>query len=160
MALAVTHVLVVIFVLDIFRHYVFGVKKFPRYLLVVGGIAGLLPDIDIPLGWIAGSDLHGLFTHSLIFVLIFLFFGLISVYQKEIERAKWFWAITAGWLIHILLDCGFNAYSTFLWPLPIDTLAFCPESFLGPYYGASIDAVILVAWLVHEEAHKKIKDYF
>ena len=48
MALALTHVLLVIVLLDLFRHYVLSKKKFPRYLLVVGGIAGLLPDIDVP----------------------------------------------------------------------------------------------------------------
>jgi membrane-bound metal-dependent hydrolase YbcI (DUF457 family) len=166
MALAVTHVLVVIFILDIFRHYVFGLKKFPRYLLVVGGIAGLMPDIDIPLGWffslVSGTkvSLHGEFTHSLIIVLVIVLMGVISHSQKEINRARWFYVIAAGWFVHLLLDCGFNAYATFLWPLPINTLVFCPERFLGPHYGASIDAIILVLWLIHEEVHKKIKDYF
>ena len=76
MALAVTHVLIAILTLDFFRHYVFGLKKFPRHLLVVGGIAGLMPDIDIPLGWffsfLTGNKvaLHGEFTHSLIFVMV------------------------------------------------------------------------------------------
>jgi len=159
-ALAVTHVLIAILVLDIFRHYLFGLKRFPRYLLVVGGIAGLLPDIDIPLGWILGKYIHGAFTHSLFFVLALLLIGIVSHYQKEITRAKWFYVIAAGWFIHILLDCLFNAYSTFLWPLAVNTTAFCPAPILGHNYGAAIDAIILVAWLVHEEAHKKIKDYF
>ena len=165
MALAVTHVLVAIFILDLFRHYVFGLKKFPRYLLVAGGIAGLLPDIDILLGWlfqaIAGKEinLHGVFTHSLIFVALFLLLGIISQYQKESARAKWFYVIAAGWLTHLMLDCGFNAYASFLWPLPINTLPFCPKAILGGF-GAEIDAIILVLWLVHEEVHKKIKCYF
>ncbi len=75
MALAVTHIILTIAFLDIFRHYVFGLKKFPRYLLVVGGIAGLAPDLDIPMGWIltlvTGNtvNIHGLFTHSILFAL-------------------------------------------------------------------------------------------
>ena len=52
MALAVTHVLLTIIVLDLLRHYVFDKKKFPRYLVVIGGIAGLVPDIDILFNWI------------------------------------------------------------------------------------------------------------
>jgi inner membrane protein len=166
MALAVTHVLVAILLLDVFRHYVFGLKKFPRHLLVVGGIAGLMPDIDIPLGWflsfVTGNtiNIHGSFTHSLFIVFVFILMAVISQYQGEIKRSKWLYVIATGWFIHILLDCGFNAYATFLWPLPIDTLTFCPERFLGPKYGAAIDAIILVVWLVHEEVHKKIKDYF
>ena len=165
MALAVTHVLVAIFVLDIFRHYVFGLKKFPRYLLVIGGIAGLAPDLDIPIGWMiswfSGNTvyLHGAFTHSLVIVFIFLLAGVILHYQRQVNTAKWFYVISAGWLIHLILDCGFNAYTTFLWPLQLNTLPFCPEQFLGNY-GAEIDAIILILWLVHEEAHRKIKCYF
>lgn len=160
MALAVTHVLSAILILDLFRHYVFGLNKFPRYLLVVGGIAGLLPDIDIPLGWIIGKSIHGEFTHSLIIVLILLLIGIVSHYQKEVARAKLFYVVAAGWFIHIILDCAFNSYSTFLWPLMVNTKPFCPAPILGNHYGAAIDAVILVVWLVHEEVHKKIKDYF
>lgn len=160
MALAVTHVLLVILILDFFRHYVFGLRNFPRYLLVVGGIAGLLPDIDIPLGWIIGENIHGEFTHSIFIVFMLLLIGIISHYQKEVARAKWFYVIAAGWFIHIILDCAFNSYSTFLWPLVINTKQLCPAPILGNHYGAAIDAVILVVWLVHEEVHKKIKDYF
>ena len=89
MALAVTHVLGTIFLLDIFRHYVFGKEKFPRYLLVIGGIAGLAPDIDIPLGWfmtfVTGEqmNLHGGFTHSLFFVFVFVLLAVIRKYQEN-----------------------------------------------------------------------------
>ena len=39
MALAVTHVLIVIILLDLIRHYIVGKEKFPRYLVIIGGIA-------------------------------------------------------------------------------------------------------------------------
>src|SRR3989338_6310881 len=39
MAYAVTHILVVIVFLDLLRHYIFKKEKFPRYLVVLGGIA-------------------------------------------------------------------------------------------------------------------------
>lgn len=165
MALAVTHVLGAILILDFFRHYVFGLKKFPRYLLVVGGIAGLAPDLDIPLGWflswITGNSiyLHGTFTHSLFFVFLFLLLAVIRKYQENDVWVKIFFVIAAGWFIHILSDCLFNSYATFLWPLSINTLSFCPAG-ISHVYSSSIDAILLVVWLVHEEAHKKIKDYF
>ena len=164
MALAVTHVIIAIIVLDVFRHYVFGKKKFPRYLLVVGGIAGLLPDIDVPLTWIYNllmgttESLHGLFTHSILFPVIFLILTSVLFLQKKIKWAKVSLVIFAGLFLHLFLDCLYGGYSTFLWPLEFST-SFCPQWGIKSYASA-IDALILVAWLVHEEAHKLIKDYF
>ena len=163
MAYSVTHILLVIVLLDLFRHYIFGKKKFPRYLLVVGGIAGLLPDIDIPLGWIYNLftettvNLHGNFTHSIFFPLIFLVAAGILHYQKNMKWAKISYVISVGLLMHLILDCMFGGYSTFLWPLAINT-GFCPQWGISGY-AQSIDAIILVVWLVHEEIHNKIKDY-
>lgn len=166
MALAVTHIILTIAFLDIFRHYVFGLKKFPRYLLVVGGIAGLAPDLDIPLGWIltllTGNpvNLHGVFTHSILFALLFAVIGAAFHYKMNLKWAKIFYVIAVGWTFHILLDCVFNSYATFLWPLSVDTMAFCPARSFLESYRSSIDAIILVLWLVHEEIHHKIKCYF
>ena len=134
MAYAVTHVLIVIIILDLLRHYVFGKKKFPRYLIIIGGIAGLLPDIDIPLGWIAsaltGTDvgLHRLFTHSIFFVVLFLFMGIIRHYQDDEKWAKIFYVIALGWLVHILLDCAYGGepIRSFFWPY-LGTASFCPR---------------------------------
>ncbi|MEK6905436.1 MAG: metal-dependent hydrolase [Nanoarchaeota archaeon] len=166
MALAVTHIILTIAFLDIFRHYVFGLKKFPRYLLVVGGIAGLAPDLDVPLGWIiallTGSDvnIHGFFTHSIFFALLFTFIGAIFHYKKNMKWAKIFYVIAVGWTFHIFLDCfyGMDSSKLFLWPYQI-LPTFCPRWDLYPY-ASSIDAIILVLWLIHEEIHHKIKCYF
>jgi len=53
MPTAVTHVILTIILLDLFRDYL--MKNHKRYLtlhtLFIGGVAGLLPDIDILLGW-------------------------------------------------------------------------------------------------------------
>ncbi len=166
MALAVTHVLIALIVVDLFRHYVFGSKKFPRYLVVVGGIAGLLPDIDIPLGWVAsfltGTEigLHRLFTHSIFFVALFLLMGIIRQYQDDQKWAKIFYVIAAGWFIHLLLDCAYGGevIRSFFWPY-LGAATFCPRWDLYPW-AESIDAILLVLWLVHEEVHQKVKDYF
>ena len=164
MALAVTHIILAIVLLDLFRHYVFGTKKFPRYLLVIGGIAGLAPDLDIPLSWIynlltnAGVSFHGTFTHSLIFPLICLGTAIILHSKKNLKWAQIFYVIAAGLALHSILDCAFGGYKTFLWPFWI-TPSFCPQWGISSY-ATSIDAIILVLWLGHEELHKKIKDYF
>jgi membrane-bound metal-dependent hydrolase YbcI (DUF457 family) len=163
MAYSVTHIILTIVLLDIFRHYVFGKRKFPRYLLVVGGIAGLAPDIDVPLSWLinlfssTSVNLHGTFTHSLIFPLIFLIVGAILHKQNQMKWAKIFYVIAAGWTFHLFLDCLYGGYKTFLWPLSIGT-GFCPQWGISNL-AQSIDAIILVVWLIHEEVHKRIKDY-
>jgi hypothetical protein len=168
MALAVTHVILIIVLLDIFRHYVFGKNKFPRYFLIIGGIAGIIPDIDIPLTWLINFfpqttiNIHGLFTHSLLFPVLFLIVGAALHYKKKTKWAGIFYVISAGWFFHLILDCLFygpildSPLKNFFWPLPF--FNFCPQ--WGIYqYAASIDALILIIWLVHEEIHKKIKDY-
>ena len=165
MALAVTHVLVTIVILDLFRHYVTGKKSFPRYLLVIGGIAGLAPDIDIPLEWIGwlitGNtvNLHGLFTHSIFFSLLFFIIGGIFHYYKNLKWAKIFYVIGVGWTFHIFFDCFFGGEPSklFIWPFQLMP-TFCPKWNLYDF-AHSIDAIILVLWIAHEEIHNRIKDY-
>ena len=163
MALAVTHIIVTIVILDLFRHYFFTKKKFPRYLLVIGGIAGLLPDIDIPITWLyriimnTTDTLHGAFTHSIAFPIILVTIGFVLYQQDNIKWSKIMYVVAAGWFFHLILDCLYGGYTTFLWPQQIAT-TFCPEWGVQKH-AADIDAIILLAWLVHEEIHKKIKDY-
>ena len=166
MALAVTHILVVIVILDLLRHYVFGKKKFPRYLIVIGGIAGLAPDIDLPVGWLISVltgttvGLHRLFTHSIFLVLLFLGIGLIRHYQDDKKWANIFYVIAFGWLVHILLDYlyGGGSIPSLFWPYQM-LPAFYPSWNLY-LWAESIDAILLVLWLVHEEVHNYVKDYF
>ncbi len=163
MANSVTHIIIAIFILDLFRHYVFGKKKFPRYLLVVGGIAGLAPDIDVPLTWLyrfltsSSADLHGLFTHSIIFIIFFMALALFFHVRKNVKWEKIFYVVSAGWFMHLILDCFYGGYKTFFWPLQYAT-SFCPQWGIQAY-AVDIDAIILVLWLVHEELHQRIKDY-
>ncbi len=168
MALAVTHVIITIVVLDFFRHYVFSKRNFPRYLLVIGGIAGLLPDLDMLVNWTyrffgqTDFNFHGLYTHSIIFPILFLVFALILHYfnrfnKEALSWAKIFYVLSAGIFLHLLLDCFYGGYPSLFWPFGL--AAFCPQWGLGSY-ASGIDALILIAWLVHEEIHKKIKDYF
>ena len=164
MALAVTHVILVIVALDFFRHYILGKKKFPRYLIVLGGIAGLAPDLYVPLTWVyqfitgSSTSLHGLFTHTIFFPIFFL---LVAGTLQFLQNKKWssiFYVISFGWFFHLTLDCLYGGYKSFLWPLNVPTY-FCPQWGISPY-AVSIDAIILIIWLVHEEMHHYIKDYF
>jgi len=163
MALAVTHIILTIVILDLVRHYVFGKDKFTRYLLVIGGVAGLAPDIDMPFTWIynwitgANANFHGTITHSLIFPLIFLIIGIFLQVRDNEKWSKIFYVISAGWFLHVILDCLFGGYKSFFWPV-LTSCQFCPQWGIDQY-AIGIDAIILVLWLVHEELHKQIRDY-
>ena len=69
---AVTHVVVVIVLLELFRHYFVRNKEtFPLHYIIIGGIAGLIPDLDIAVYYILSyfgytiSEVHRTFSHNL-----------------------------------------------------------------------------------------------
>ncbi len=173
MPLAVTHVILTIVLVDLFRDYI--MKKHKKYLtlhtLMIAGVAGLLPDIDIPINWILnfwGQTTtimqHGGITHTPLFGLIFLIPGFVFWKQKKHKTATIFFVITFGILFHILLDLflGGGAYEgiTVFWPISIVTYKLHLLLNMGltniPH---AIDAVILLGWLWHEEVKHKIRDF-
>lgn len=165
MALAATHILIPIIILDLLRHYYLGLKKFPRYLLLIGGIAGLAPDIDIPLTWLThllvtnNVDFHGTFTHSFFFVVIFFVLGTLFQWRNNKKWSMIFYVIAFGWFCHLFLDWLYGEYKTLFWPFAVTPWTIFPTWTLYTY-GESIDAILLVLWLVHQELHNYIKDYF
>jgi len=85
MPFAVTHVLVAIIVADVIRDYtVKNSRKFPLHYVLIAGIAGLLPDIDVPIWWILNNfgytlaEVHRTFSHTLFIPLIFLALALFT----------------------------------------------------------------------------------
>jgi len=164
MALAVTHVLLTIIVVGLWRDYVTKHKRyFTLHTLLVAGVAGLLPDIDIPIGWILGFFgksyellVHGGITHSALFGLIFLIPGFIFWYKKKHKIAVYFFVICFGILFHLFLDCITGGYYHFFWPFYIGNhcITIIKQEFL-----AGLDAIILLAWLYHEEVKHRISDF-
>ncbi|MFX0133218.1 MAG: metal-dependent hydrolase [Candidatus Hodarchaeota archaeon] len=163
MASVVFHIVFVLIILDFIRHYFIGKKHFPKYLLIIGGLIGAFPDIDVPLGWIynflTGStiDLHGMFTHSIIFPMIFLLMCIFFYFQKKINLTKIFFIIAVSWTIHLLLDCPFGGYGGYLWPLSINTSTFCIKIWKMRNYPYFIDGAFLLLWLIHDQAYNYFK---
>ena len=174
MPYAVTHVILTIVIADIYRDY-FAKKKFPMIYVLIAGIAGLLPDMDIPAGWIVNAllgtnyNFHRLFTHSLSYSIIFFSAAILflSIKKESYKIARWkvprvaivmfFLAMSFGWFMHIFLDCSFSGdgYLNFIPSFP---LTFCPHPFTNDML-AGFDAIILILWLVHEQWKHEIKDY-
>jgi membrane-bound metal-dependent hydrolase YbcI (DUF457 family) len=159
---AVTHVILTIVLIDIFRDYI-AKKKFPRWFVLVGGIAGLFPDIDMPFGWVfnflfgTSYDFHGGVTHYLIVPIIIAIAAWILFNYKQNKLGLILGLVAFGWTFHIFLDCIFvGGYFPF-WPfLEGCCLQYMEES--SPYM-AGLDAIVLLFWLVHEEIAHKIRDY-
>jgi membrane-bound metal-dependent hydrolase YbcI (DUF457 family) len=174
MPYAVAHVIVTIVVADIYRDYI-AKKKFSMWYVLIAGIAGLLPDADIPASWLfnfifgTNYNFHRLYTHSLAWAFLFLAIaGIFYLVRKEHCRLwKWnvpkdaivmfFLAVAFGWFMHILLDCSLAA-DGLLTLVPGVPLAICPHPF-GQDVLAGFDAIILLLWLVHEQWKHEIRDY-
>lgn len=166
MPLAVTHILLTIIAIDIFRDYIIKNKKLiPLNYIFIGGIAGLLPDIDIPLFWLLSlfkfniQWFHGTFTHIFLIPAITLIASLIT-YKYNKKASILLGIITFGYGLHILLDFLFygTRFSPF-WP-------FFNATFIGitTYLNIQglemgLDAIILLGWLWHEERKHKISDF-
>ncbi len=173
MPLAVTHVLLTIILVDLFRDYI--LKNHKRYMtlhtVMIAGIAGLMPDIDIPLNWILGlfgksiSFLHhGGFTHTAFFGLIFLIPGFIFWKIGKEKIGVYFFVICFGIIFHVFLDffVGGGAYEGVMWFWPLSSQVY-KIHLLGSLglqnLSAGIDALILLGWLWHEEMKHKISDF-
>lgn len=180
MAHSVTHVLVPIILLELYRDYIIkDRKKFPLHYILIGGIAGLLPDLDIIVFWLlysagfAFSSVHRTFSHTLFVPLLFVIIGFLTIKIKSKKIRKHhmklstiFFVIAFGTFIHLLLDVmvegyimPFYPFSTFSmgWNL-IYLLPFSHEV-VSTTIPPAIDAVLLVLWLIHEEWRHKISDF-
>ncbi len=173
MPLAVTHILLTIIVVDLYRDYLTKHKKlFSLHTLFIAGVAGLLSDIDIPFrmaGELFNFNIpallqHGGLTHTLIFSLIFLIPGFILWKQEKHKAATVFFVISFGIFFHLFLDwlLGGGAGEGVMWFWPLSTTTYKVHLLfkLGMAdLPMALDAVILLAWLWHEERKHKISDF-
>ena len=142
----------------------------------IAGVAGLLPDMDIPAGWLfnlvfkTNYNFHRVYTHSLSYAIAFFFIAMVFLFssKEKYKILKWnvpkqaffmfFLAMAFGWFMHIALDCALAA-DGYLNLIPSIPLTFCPHPFSNQAL-VGFDAIILVLWLIHEQWKHEIKDYF
>ena len=167
MPAAVTHVIVAIVIVDLFRKYVLKKKNFPLYLILIVGIAGLLPDLDILFYWIFNLitgvqifEVHRLFSHTLLIPFI-AFVIAVGVWTFWTKFAHILFAFSAGYTIHLVLDSTLSGKLALLYPLTTMQygLNLIPGSILSGTFYLGLDAIILISWLVYEYFAKNIKDY-
>lgn len=182
MPYAVTHVLVAIILAEIIRDYIVkDKKKFPLHYILIAGIAGLLPDVDVVFDIFNGffgivTKVHPSFTHSLLWIPIFLLlaFTVLGVEKKKGKGIKWLekgftkhhlkisgilFIVTFGIAVHLLLDgtlIGNIRLGFFTPPIGLHLL---PEGDLGNMISNGMDAILLLLWLIHEEWKHKISSF-
>lgn len=99
---------------DLVRDHLFKEKRrlLHNNYIFLAGIGGILPDIDMFIGWILfflyGMDvtiIHRLFTHTFVFPLILLALGVFA--YKKVQR-RHYWKILVmlgvGIFLHVFLD--------------------------------------------------------
>lgn len=164
---AVVHVLFTIIALDLIRdHFLKNKKQLPLHYVFIGGVAGLLPDIDIPLFWLMknflGFDVpwfHRVFTHTLLFAGIFAAASL-ALFGISKKLSKIAAIIAFGVSFHIFLDwllvgsvAPFYPFSYEAYGLDLINRTSLPGAIEG------LEAIVLLWWLWHEEKKHKITDF-
>jgi len=177
MPYAVTHVLVPLIIAELIRDYFIKDKKnFPLHLVLIAGISGLLPDIDIAITWFLNLilninlDVHRTFSHTFLLPIIFLIlsFAFKRVKLKFLSKHRLnlnhiFLMIALGTFIHVLLDGLLLGSITPFYPLfkftfALNLVLLLPLTIQSSFLPA-LDAVLLILWLMHEELKHRISRF-
>ncbi len=168
---AVTHILVPMLLVAIYRDYfVKDKKKFPLYYVFFAGLAGALPDADVFLFLILSfkgytyEDVHQTYSHSIFVPIIFLAIALLTLKAKpfkikklEFRASILFFLLSFSFFSHLLLDFIFTGVRMFY---PDQTsygpklIMLAPRSWRGTLTSL-LDAIFLVIWIVYEEFKRK-----
>ncbi len=178
---AVTHILVPILLMSLIRDHVLSKNTkahFPLHYVLIAGIGGVLPDIDIVISLIlkifGAADwwIHKTFTHSIFFPLTFLVLFLAFHHMRDainicsgrhkmrISLISLMLAI--GILIHIILDTLAGEQAFWLYPFILRDFGINLFSYVGLAWGttaALVDGILLVLWIIYLELKHKISDF-
>lgn len=160
---ALAHVLLAIFAAELIRRL--SKKKFKLFYVLVAGIAGLIPDLDIIFYWFVNLfthaplyNIHRTFTHTIFLPLIFLVLTLVFIKHKK--YFLFFGMVTLGISVHLLLDLTATSLRIFY---PFSELRLGLNLIPGGEFGRTIllgfDAILLVSWLIYQYYNHNLKDF-
>ncbi len=179
---AVTHVIITLIIASVIRELyvrkkgVYGKEKFPIHYVLIAGIAGLLPDLDIAAFWVLhyfGFTLNGVhrtFTHTIFVPFGFLLFSFVfnghkgkRVGKKYLSIKGVLLMIALGSFIHLLLDLTLAGMIKPLYPfsnfmIGFSIISLLPEELKNLFF-PSLDAALLVLWLIYLEWKHKISSF-
>lgn len=137
-------------------------RKLGNKALLLGAIAGTIPDLDVVLNLFTHDPIsklrihrsysHSMFTH---FVLALPLAWLSLRWSKAgISKARWYWFWFLGLFTHALLDCC-TTYGTRLFlPFTSYQVAFNNVSVIDPLYTVPF-MLILIACMFFKRTHPK-----
>jgi membrane-bound metal-dependent hydrolase YbcI (DUF457 family) len=173
---AVTHFLIPVILLELFRDFFIKNKKnFPIHYVFIGGLAGLLPDLDIAVYYVLSffgftiQEIHRTFSHNLFFPLIFVLLGLLfynfkskGLGKHHLKLRNIFFVIAFGISIHLILDAiisgGIMPFFPFSnYSIGLNLISLLPSLWQNTVL-PTIDAILLILWMVYIEIRHKISD--
>lgn len=178
MPTAVAHLLIPIFLAAILRDIILkkNKKKFPLHYVLIAGIGGVLPDIDILvyifLGFFGFSleQVHRTITHSLIIPLLFFIFSFATIPLKSKVLGKHklkihfiLLALAFGIFMHIALD-GFvqgdvHPFAPFSeYEFGLNLVQYLPEHMQG-FAIPLFEGILLLLYFIYLEWRHKISDF-
>ncbi len=168
MPFAVTHMLVPMILLDIIRDNILKLsrEKFQNKYILLAGLFGLIPDLDIPLSLITigNFSLHRTFSHSLWIPLFLITFSLVFWLLKKHRWSLIFLMGFVGFASHILLDFITGGDIYLLSPIinvPYGLNLFpVTEITDAVFVFVALDAILLWTWFFKIELKKRIQDFF
>lgn len=175
---AAAHILIPLLIVSFFRDFYAKKKnkKFPLHYALLAGIGGIIPDLDIAAFWILNffgftiQQVHRTFAHTIFVPLIFLILAIIfaKLNISELGRHKLkvnmiFLMLAFGSFIHLALDALLQGYVRPFYPFSLfsvglDLFGFLPLE-LEKIAAPSLDAGLLILWLVYLELKHKISDF-
>jgi membrane-bound metal-dependent hydrolase YbcI (DUF457 family) len=175
---AVTHVLIPSILASIIRDRKTkkNKRKFPLHYVLIAGIAGLLPDIDVIAFWglyffgFTIEEVHRNFTHTifvpLLFLALYYLFGKMKI--RELGKHKLrlnliFLMISFGSFVHLILDAFLTGkimpfYPLFKFGFGLNLVGYLPLP-LSKIAIPCLDAALLVLWMIYLEVKHKISDF-
>lgn len=180
MPYAVTHILIAVIIVELFRKYIIkSNKKFPRYYILFAAIGGLIPDLDIAFFYVlyffgfTFEQIHRTFMHSIIIPLGLFLIGLFVlkagvklpfINKRHINLSTIFFIFAGGSFVHLLLDLVLGSKFPILYPLiltdfGLDLLKKFPAE-LRELIAPTLDGILLLFWIIWMQFKLKIDDYF
>ena len=126
-------------------------RQLGRRALVVGGLLGTLPDLDVLVQYsdaVASFTYHRSWSHSLFVLAIVspILAWLLQRLYPTINYSRWCLCVFLVLTTHPILD-GFTVYGTqLLWPLPVEPIAWATIFIIDPMYTVPLLIGAWIAW--------------
>lgn len=138
-------------------------RKIGNKAMVVGAVAGTIPDLDVvvrPLQDVVEYlSFHRSFTHSISFAILFspLFAWLMGKFfpRWNVSFARWTWLYFLGFFTHALLDCFTTWGTQIFYPFTNYSVALYSVFVIDPSYTVPFLACLIVASLYHRTNMKR-----